>query len=170
MNNFELIVTLVEGKFPNYSHIIPTEFSGELILGVKDWKDALKMLTLIAGDNLGITRGLVKGDSLVISAKVVERNIVEKVVPVFSVGGIIPQFALKLKDIKPVLDACIAEKIRVKFGGPPQTQSEDSPNFTKYPLVFEDVASGSDQFLGFIETPKTVWQALCMPMTGMQDY
>ncbi len=165
MNNFELIVTLVEGKFPNYNHIIPNEFSGELIVGVKDWKDALKMLTLVAGDNLGITRGYVKGDSLVISAKDGERNIVEKGIPVFSSVGNIPQFALKLKDIKPVLEVCATRNIRVKFG----SQAQNNQDYTKSPLIFRDVVSDSEQPLSFIESPQVVWQALCMPMFGMQD-
>ncbi|MDQ7038341.1 MAG: DNA polymerase III subunit beta [Aquificota bacterium] len=62
---WKLVIRLLEGEFPDYMAVIPTEFTAEVLVGVEDVKRALKRLSGLAegkvfpvkitlGDNLAV--------------------------------------------------------------------------------------------------------------------
>jgi DNA polymerase-3 subunit beta len=72
----ELVATLIQGTFPNYSQLIPQSYSTRTTLGMKQFLQETRIAAIFARDGAGIVRLQVDPDEgsgkLVISARAEE--------------------------------------------------------------------------------------------------
>lgn len=145
MNNFSLVITLVEGTYPDWRQIVPAHHDCSLEINVKQWLAAIKLVSMFAKETQGIVLHTVS-EGMAIAAKDADGNRIEQVIPVER-DGVIPPFALGLSYIEATLKACRNPTVRVKLQGL-GVNGDDQPLPTPHPLVFEDDS----------------WQAVVMPM------
>lgn len=146
MNNFSLIITLLEGKYPDYRQIIPTHHDCSIMVNVKEWLAALKSVSMFAKETNGITLHTVL-DNMTVAARDEDGNRIKRAMPAER-DGIIPPFALGLEHIETTLKACRNPTVMVKLQKL-GVDGDGQPLPTSTPLVFED---------------NTNWQAVVMPM------
>jgi len=69
VNGVEIISRLIEGQYPDYKQIIPTDFPTQIKLGVKELTSALKLSGLFAQENNNVELDIIKNkDAVVIKA------------------------------------------------------------------------------------------------------
>jgi len=134
---FTLIARIPEGIFPDYEQSIPKHFNSEFTANVEQWLNAVKGVKVFADDTYGITRHSITGNTMTVSAKDGEGNVIQKELPATKTGAY-PVFTLNNKHLTTTLKACVSDEVVVKLTMPelPETQYEVTPS-TK-PIVIED--------------------------------
>lgn len=141
-----LTATTVKGKFPDYQQVIPKHHNSEFTVNPKRWLKAVQGVKIFADDTNGIVRHSITGNTLTVSAKDEDGNVIQKELPA-NKTGVYPIFALGYNYLITTLKACVSDEIVVKL-----TMDEGEPGSLYEPtsktVVFED---GN-------------WMAMIMPM------
>ena len=56
VDNVQIVTQLIEGTFPNYSSLIPSDYSSDVICNLQDFSDGVKLSTVFAKQSTGIVR------------------------------------------------------------------------------------------------------------------
>ena len=133
---FTLTVQVPSGNFPDYQQIIPKHHNSEFTVNVKKWLKAVQGVKVFADDTDGITRHSITGNTMTVSAKDEDGNVIQKELPATQ-SGVYPMFALENGHLTTTLKACVSSEITVKL-----TMDESDPGTlyepTFKPVVFED--------------------------------
>lgn len=89
-----LVITLIQGTYPNYKQLIPSQTTSSLTVFGEDLERALRQVKGVAKEGSGIVRLRWEGDKLLISAKAEETG--ETVVPISAHSSSPGRIALNL--------------------------------------------------------------------------
>lgn len=67
-NGIELSSKLVEGKFPDYRKVIPTDYTNSILVNRQDYQHALQRVSILSNEKIRGVRCLIETDTLKISS------------------------------------------------------------------------------------------------------
>lgn len=106
----KVVSRIIEGAYPNYRQIIPTDFKIRVVANYKEYQSAIKMAALFAKDAANNIRVKTADKNLVISSALAQTGDATSNVPAEIVGGEV-QVAFNARYILDVLPVMSGEKI-----------------------------------------------------------
>ncbi|GAB4122021.1 MAG: DNA polymerase III subunit beta [Fimbriimonadaceae bacterium] len=129
----QVVSQLLDGNYPNWQRVVPSEFTRQWTMDRKEFYDNLKRAAILARDNSNRVTLSGQGDKVVISARSDERGTAKEEVPVISQNGDI-DIAFNVKFIMDALNAFDSEGVRTEM-----TEASRS-------AVIRPVEGGEDRF------------------------
>lgn len=127
----EVVSRLIEGAFPNYSQIVPTDSKVKVSAKYADFSSAIKMTALFARNSANNIRIKVSKEELSISTMASETGDAKSKVPAEVSGGEL-EIAFNVKYISDVLPVIQSDKILLEFNDSSTAgliKSDQDPNF-----------------------------------------
>ena len=110
------ISRLIDGSFPQYSHVIPRTFSARVVIRTKELLEATERASLLAGDGSPVIRLLIEKDLLAIKVSSEAGRVYEEVEVEHEGEQMLVAFnARYLSDALKVVGT---DKVVLEFGGP----------------------------------------------------
>ncbi|MDS1029829.1 DNA polymerase III subunit beta [Bacillota bacterium LX-D] len=118
--NVMLISRLIEGQFPEYQEVIPKEFTSQIRVLTKGFRDSLERAALLSKDDLKTRSNVIKlnaqGNTLTISSQSAEIGKIHEEIPIYLNGEEI-EIAFNAKYLIDVLRVMDQEEIYLNLKG-----------------------------------------------------
>ncbi len=115
--NVTLISQLLQGTFPNYNQLIPTDVPTKVVLDSKSFQQAIKTASVFAQD-LGHIRFEFQEESVTVSAESEESGDSQNIVPISKLDGDPCKIAFNARYIMDALASCGNGNVEVSLNNP----------------------------------------------------
>ncbi|NLS45255.1 MAG: DNA polymerase III subunit beta [Firmicutes bacterium] len=112
-----VVSRLIEGQFPNYSRVIPEEYSTLALIERETLLESVDRVSIMGKDEFGTMRLSIVDDVLTVSANAPEVGKAEDQIAIEKVSGPNGEIALKARYLMDVLKVLEDEKISLKLTG-----------------------------------------------------
>ena len=116
MDEISLISRLIEGQFPNYRQVIPTEFKSKVRIKTKDLLESAERASLMAREGSSVIKISVEDYNMTISSNSPEIGKIQENLPVF-LDGDGTQISFNSKYFTDVLKVIESEEVNLELTG-----------------------------------------------------